>query len=155
MINTEIFEKMKFSSFGFIEPSFENTAYRLPTSHTLNTRTTAELRALISNAVHDKKDETGKTLTALVEMDCNIPMSTYKQYISGKKRHPSRAFISKLCVGLKLSIEKSNELLCAHSGVLNLTNDADAVTYYAILDKDNIYDYENELLEKCGIDSKI
>lgn len=152
MIAKEEFEKMEFKSFGFIEPSYEKSAYRLPLGFNLNARPTTELRGMISNVVHEKKEETGKTIPTLLEIDCNVSMSTYKQYISGKNRHPSRAFISKLCVGLKLSIEKSNELLRAHSGELNLTNDADAITYYAIEDKDDIFDYENELLEKCGIE---
>ena len=152
MISKEKFKEMKFDSVGFIEPIYEKTTYRLPVGFQLNECTNEEVRGMISNIVHDKKEETGKTVQALIEMDCNIPMATYKQYISGKKRHPSRAFISKLCVGLKLSIEKSNELLRAHSGELNLTNNADAVTYFAIECKDSIFDYENELFEKCGIE---
>lgn len=148
MITSEKFKSMKFETFGFIEPVYEKGEYRLPAGFKLNEKSTSEIRGMISNIVHDKKEETGKTITTLMELDCNIPMSTYMQYISGKKRHPSRAFISKLCVGLKLSLEESNKLLKAHSGELNLTNDADAITYYAIEDKDDIFDYEKELLEK-------
>lgn len=155
MISKVKFEKMQFKSFGFVELPTEKVTYRLPNGYNLNARPTAELRGMISNTVHDVKEKTGKTMEKLIVEDCNISMATYKQYISGKNRQPSRAFILKLCVGLNLSVEKSNELLSAHSGELNLTNDVDAITYYALLDGDSIYDYESELHEKCGIDYKI
>lgn len=150
MITKEKFEKMQFETFGFIEPEYEKGSYRLPAGFQLSGQSTREIRAMISNIVHEKKEETGKTIPILIEVDCDISMATYKQYISGK-RHPSRAFISKLCVGLKLSIEKANELLRAHSGELNMTNDADAVTFFALKSKDDIFDYEKELQEKCRI----
>ena len=151
MITNEEYSKMNFTSFGFTEKPHEKESYRLPAGFKLSGCSTAEIRSMISNILHDQKEKQGKSITTLLEIDCCIPLSTYKQYIGGAKRRPSRQFIAKLCVGLKLPIEDANNLFRAHSGELNLTNDADAITHFAILYKDDIFAYEKELKEKAGI----
>lgn len=152
MISKEKFSEMKFTSFGFVEPIYERESYRLPAGHRLTNHSTVTLRNKISNLIHDIKDQRHISIRALVEDECNINFDTYKKCINGSGgRHPSRLFVAKLCVGLKLSIDVANDLFRIEGGELNLTNDVDAITYYAILDKDNILDYEAELEEKAGI----
>ena len=154
MITKEIFEKMEFASFGFVESTLECSACRLPAGHILTKHSTVELRKEIVELVNKIKTERNATLVKLIEEECDIPMDTYKKYMRGDKRSPSRQFVAKLCVGLKLPIEQANKLFRIQGGELNLTNDVDAITYYAILHKDDIFDYEEELVEKAGIAMK-
>ena len=103
------------------------------------------LRSAISNLVHEVKNQRpGTTITELITNDCNIPSATYKQYISGIGL-PTRPFVGKLAVGLKLTVDEANKLFRLHSGELNLTNDVDYVTYHALVDQDSIFDYEHDL----------
>ena len=151
MISKENFEKMKFETYGFIEPEYEKGSYRLPAGHVLSNHSTVELRKAINNLVHKIKDERKTSISKLIQDECDIPIDTYKKYMNGEKRSPSRTFLSKLCVGLKLPIDEANKLFRIQGGELNLTNDVDAITYYAIICQDNIFDYEEELEEKAGI----
>lgn len=144
MITEKEFQQMKFQTFGFLEPDYGPVSCRVPKDYVMQKASLVDLRAAISNIVHDVKERKKITINDLITLHCNISMSTYKQYVSGKGE-PTRAFLCKLCVGLQLSIEEANQLLCLHSGELNLTNDADCVTYYALKTRDSIEEYEDEL----------
>lgn len=151
MITKEQFEQMKFESHGFIEPGYEKVSYRLPAGYVLSNHSTVELRKAILEVVNTLKDERKTTLSYLIEDECDIPIDTYKKYLRGENRSPSRAFVAKLCVGLKLPVAEANKLFRIQGGELNLTNDVDAITYYALVDKDSVFDYEEELAEKAGV----
>lgn len=154
MISQVDFDKIQFQSHGFIEPLPERVAQRVPPG-CKPTNDYLELRGAISNLLHDvKESRRGSTITNLLTYDCNIPIPTYKKYISGNGR-PSRSFIGKLAVGLGLSVDQANELFRLHSGVLNLTNDADFVTYHALVDRDSIDVYEAELKRFLGYQEKM
>lgn len=144
MITRSEFDKIQFQSHGFQEPTREAVSHRLPPD-SKPCNDLYLLRTTISNLVHEiKKLRTGTTMMDLISRDCDIPYATYKQYISGSGL-PSRHFVAKLAVGLKLSVDQANELFRLHSGKLNLTNDADYVTHHALMDHDSIYDYEEDL----------
>lgn len=151
MIPKEEFEKMEFDSHGFIEPNDERILYRLPRGYKFQNADNTEIRIAIVEILNEIKDQRGSTITKLLTDDCDIPMATYKQYISGKGK-VTRRFIAKICIGLKLSLEKANELFKMHSGELNMTNDVDALIYNAILTKDSIYEFEEELKERLNIE---
>ena len=146
MITQSDFNKISFESHGFFEPTndSEKVIYRVP-SDSKPLRNDVALRNAISNLVHDIKDSRkGTTIIELITIHCNISYATYKQYISRSGR-PTRPFIAKLAVGLGLSLDQANALFRLHSGELNLTNDADFVTYHALRDHDSIDYYEAEL----------
>jgi hypothetical protein len=150
MIPQSEFDQMKFETYGFIEPKKEEASHRVPKDYERQNGNFRELRNAIINTVHEFKDSRkGSTITELINYSCNIPGPTYKQYMSGKGV-PTRPFIAKICVGLGLSVDKANELFRLHSGELNLTNDADYITYNALLSHDSIYDYEEELERYTG-----
>ena len=152
MIKPDDFKKMEFTSFGFVEEKRESIAYRLPANFKPNNVGSNELRGMVSNLVNDKKKEFGyKNIEDLMEELCNIPISTYKKYMGGKNRIPTRPFMAKLCIGLKLSIDEANAFFRAQGGELNLTNDVDAIIYYALETRDTVEEYEKELAEKTGI----
>ena len=151
MIAKEKFDKMEFTSFGFTELEYGGNAYRLPEGHVLSNHSIIDLRNKISNLIHEIKEERGKSVRRLVEEDCGFYLDTYKKAMCGKGRTITRPFLARICVGLKLPIDKANELFRMQGGELNLTNNVDAITYYAILDKDSVEDYENELVEKAGV----
>lgn len=145
MISQDDFQKMTFETHGFIEPTKEKSTARLPIGYEFQNPRGRELRDAISNIVHDVKDSRkGTTITELITKSCNTSMATYKQYISGKG-YPTRPFIAKLCVGLRLTVDQANALFRLHSGELNQTNDADCITYYALLTHNTIDEYEEEL----------
>ena len=152
MIKLDNFKKMEFTSFGFVEEKQESIAYRLPANFIPNNVGSNKLRGMVSNLVNDKKKEFGyKNIEDMLEELCNIPMSTYKKYMGGKKRIPTRPFMAKLCIGLKLSIDDANVFFRAQGGELNPTNDVDAIIYYALKTHDTVEEYEKELAEKAGI----
>lgn len=151
MISKADFDRMDFLSHGPIEPRWERTAQRIPLNMKLPNGDLQTLRNAIHNLVHDVKDKRpGATITSLVTQNCNIPYPTYKQYMSGGRR-PTRTFIAKLAVGLELSPEEANRLFILHSGELNLTNDVDFITYYALKTHDDIFEYEQQLMDLAGI----
>ena len=144
MINSKDLESLHFDTIDFIEQIPATYTGRVPQGFKFSAASTADIRSAVSNIVHDAKDAKHRPIERLIELDCNIPMSTYKQYMMGKGK-PTRAFLCKICVGLGLSIEEANELLAMHSGELNMSNLSDAVTYYALKTHDLVEDYEQEL----------
>lgn len=144
MISQSDFDKITFQSHGFIKLSLESVSHRVHQG-TKRHNDLYLLRSVISNLVHEiKASRKGITITELITNDCDIPFPTYKQYISGSGL-PTRPFVAKLAVGLKLTVDQANELFRLHSGELNLSNDADYVTFHALKDHDTIYDYEKDL----------
>ena len=88
-----------------------------------------------------------------LEEKCNISQDTYKKMQSTKYKNKwTREMLGKLCVGLGMSIDEANELFLLQGGKLNETNALDKIIYCALRDKDNIYDFCEEVLEYTGRD---
>ncbi len=69
---------------------------------------------------------------------CQMNEKTLRDVISGNK-DVTRAFLYKFTVGLKLGLEKANELFSKCGGELYEKNPADYVVIHALMDKDEIY----------------
>lgn len=155
MIEKNKFLKEKFLSHGVVENKSEKAFNRVEDGWRPKNNL-AELRLLIRELVWEKSDEyrsrTNSKISdyAVIEMCCRIPQDTIKKAINGRY-NASRNFLAKFCVGLKLGIEKSNELFRIHSGELSLTNDFDYIIYHALKTKDDIDYFIEEVHEYIGI----
>lgn len=150
MITQELYDQQSFTSNGFWEPVEEKPLYRVPPDF-VNQQDLLQLQGKILTYLHGVKKRTGVTIFDLVNTHCMISYGTYKKVMGG--RWPSRQFVAQLAVGLKLSVEEANELFLLQGGTLNLTNDADFITYHALLSQDAIEDYLDELEHYLGPDA--
>ena len=157
MINRITFENQKFETHGIIEPIELSGAKRVPegwkpTADPEN----VEVRELIRNISWEKSDEyclvndLKMSSYDFVEKFCSIPTDTLKKTISGKCRL-TRTFLAKYTVGLKLELNEANELFRMHSGTLNPTNPFDFIVYNALITKDDIDFFLDEVLQYLNI----
>lgn len=159
MIAKEQFTKQKFITQNITEESEERMIWRVPNNGREVPRPDSLLREKIRDIVyheidkHEAKNHTRVSIENYVTDQCDIPYDTFKKYIGNNKKYKiSRTFIAKIAVGLKLEIDIANELFLMHSGELNLTNNFDYITYYALESKDDIAYFKRELREYTGID---
>lgn len=83
----------------------------------------------------------------IVSNACDIPASSIKHMLNGRQRI-TRHQLGKFCVGLKLSIEEAQQLFKWQGRSLSVGEDAfDTVVYYALKDKDDIWDFIDEAAE--------
>lgn len=87
-----------------------------------------------------------------LEEDCQISVTTIKKAMSTKKREnkASRSTLYKLAVGLKMSLEKANELFALCGGPLTEECLQDRICIRALEENDNIYDFIDEMLVVAG-----
>ncbi|MCL2008913.1 MAG: hypothetical protein FWG71_00010 [Synergistaceae bacterium] len=109
------------------------------------------MRLMLEAVLQSQKKETGKaksierTVWGDVEGEgCEIQYNTYRSYM-GLKRRVTRAALAKFAVGLGLSLDDANKLFRLQGGELNETNDFDYITIHALMDKDNIMVFMEEV----------
>ena len=110
------------------------------------------MRRFLEAALHSQKEKTGKakSIQRMIagesekEPGCDIPYNTYRKYM-GLKRAVTRPALAKFAVGLGLSLDDANALFRLQYGELNETNDFDYITIHALMDKDNIMDFQDEV----------
>ena len=105
----------------------------------------------IARQSYEKCNNKKIDLYSFVEEVCNIVSATYKSMQNGKRRW-TRAQLGKLCVGLGLTPEQADELFVLQEGKLSMTNNLDIVIYYALKDKDSVFDFCKEVKERIGKD---
>lgn len=87
---------------------------------------------------------------------CQIPVDTLKKTIRNdrpeakSKIKPTRNFVYKLVVGLKMSIEEANELFALCGGSLTEETAADYICLKALEHEDDIYHFLGEYKEYIG-----
>ena len=74
---------------------------------------------------------------------CQLNEKTVRNMVSGAT-DANRPFLYKFTVGLKLDLDKANELFAKCGGELYEKNKADYVVMHALMDKDDIYDFLDE-----------
>lgn len=79
-----------------------------------------------------------------LEEKCQISVSTLKSTISGKIP-PTRNFLYKFTVGLKMKLEEANELFQLCDGPLTLACKADKICIFALRDHDDIYQFIDDM----------
>lgn len=155
MIEKDQFNRIQFQSFGILEYHEMESKYKVQENWEMNNNL-AELRVNIRDVMWDECDkyrEINKVSDSdynIIELLCRIPSDTLKKGIAGKYK-VTRNFLAKFCVGLKLDVEKAESLFKQHSGELNLTNDFDYIVYHALLTKDIIDDFIEEVHNYLGI----
>lgn len=155
MIDKKEFYKQNFSSRGIIVKNNDSKAGRVPVGWKPE-NDDKKLRLLIRDIMLKETDKyrnkTNKSFGdyTIIEEACRIPTDTMKKALSGRYKI-TRNFLAKFTVGLKLGIDISNSLFKIHSGELNLTNDFDYITYFALKTKDDIDDFIEEIDKFLGI----
>ena len=110
------------------------------------------MRRILEAILLSQKEKTGKakSIQRMIagesekEPGCDIPYNTYKKYM-GLKRTVTRYALAKFAVGLGLSLSDANELFRLQDGELNESNDFDYITIHALMDKDNVLDFQEEV----------
>ena len=110
------------------------------------------MHRMLEAILQSQKEKTGKakSIQRIIagesekEPGCDIPYNTYKKYM-GLKRTITRSALAKFAVGLSLSLNDANDLFRLQNGVLNETNDFDYITIHALMDNDNIMDFQDEV----------
>lgn len=151
MIRESEFRKVKFTSHGIREP--DRSLTRVPEGWS---RTNVDIRMQLRDIMLEKTDlyrKQRKVKTSdynIIELCCRIPNDTMKKALNGKY-NITRNFLAKFTVGLQLELDQANDLFRQHSGNLDLTNDFDFIVYHALLSKDGIDDFIEEVHEHLGI----
>jgi hypothetical protein len=144
MVNESEFTNRHFETRGIIEPMARVRADYAPQQ---NQRELAHsMSQLLGTLLRSQKETTGKTasIERTVADRCDIPYNTYKKYI-GLKRQITRVALAKFAVGLRLSLDDANKLFRLQGGELNETNDFDYIIIHALMDKDDIQDFQDEV----------
>ena len=151
MIRESEFRKMYFASHGIREP--EESVTRVPEGWS---RTNVDIRMQLRDIMLEKTDsyrEQQKVKMSdynIIDLCCRIPPDTMKKSLNGRYKI-TRNFLAKFAVGLQLEIDQANDLFRQHSGSLELTNDFDFIVYHALLSKDGIDDFTEEVYQYLGI----
>ena len=147
--------KQKFLTYGIIE-NHDKKSYRVPQGSSFPHNDLVKLRETVRDLVIEKAEdyrmENNVKVSDLniIEICCRIPTDTTKKAINGSYKI-TRNFLAKFSVGLKLDLKTANTLFRTHSGELNLTNGFDFVVHYALLSKDEIDDFIEEVYMLLGI----
>jgi len=150
MVNESEFRNRHFETRGVIEPIARVAADYKP--HQDQRELVHSMRRMLESVLQSQKEEAGKvksiqrimTGESEKEPGCDIPYNTYKKYM-GLKRTVTRLALAKFAVGLSLSLDDANELFRLQGGELNETNDFDYITIHALMDKDNVMDFQEEV----------
>lgn len=153
MIKEADFQKMTFKTHGVVEPESPKPAMKVPQGWS---PTHTDIRSQLSDLVLEKTDEYREKHKVkmsnynVIEHCCRIPTDTMKKALNGKYRI-TRNFLAKFTVGLQIDLAQANEIFRKHSGQLDLTNDFDFIVYHALLSKDGVDDFMEEVDRYLGI----
>ena len=150
MVDETEFRNRHFETIGVIEPFARVAADYKPQQD--QRELVHSMRRMLEAILLSQKEETGKakSIQRMIagesekEPGCDIPYNTYKKYM-GLKRAVTRPALAKFSIGLGLSLDDANKLFRLQDGALNESNDFDYITIHALMDKDNILDFQEEV----------
>ena len=150
MVDATEFRNRHFETRGIIEPIARVAHDYKPLQD--QRELVHSMRLTLEAVLLSQKEKTGKAksiqnMVAGVsekEPGCDILYNTYKKYM-GLKRPVTRSALAKFAVGLGLSLKDANELFRLEGGELNETNDFDYITIHALMDRDNVLDFQDEV----------
>ena len=133
----------------FSNISTNNSAFRL-TSADLDgmPEDTVDLNALrrkLSEILHDRFHDN----ITLIETDCDIKRDTFQRVLRGK-RNPTYDFLSKLCVGAKLSMDEAYELFLLIGYELSCNIKPDYILMCELNNGCDICEYDADMRKYCN-----
>lgn len=156
MIDANDFSSQIFQTYEINEHVLPSGLHRVPKGIPLPPHDHIELRKQIQELVlakaNDYRIQSGIKMSDydVIELHCRIPSDTLKKTISGRC-NLTRNFLAKFSVGLKLDVCEANKLFLLHSGDLNLTNAFDFIVYHALISRDGIESFCQEVFKYIGI----
>ena len=107
-----------------------------------------ELLRKLRNVFHANA-KNASNIAVYVAMRCDLSDSTVQKVLTGKRAVTSE-FLGKICVGLALSPEETDELFKMYGQPLDYERSLfEAITICAVRDRDSIDSYVNELEQYC------
>jgi len=131
------------------EENYYNSKFVTPEEITRFEKSENELRYKLMNLISDYGEIHGYKRVKTIEMfaeECRTSETTLKKCINGTQPI-SRKLLYKISVGLKMNLEKVNELFALCGGVLTRSDKLDYICINALRDNDDIDFFIDQVYE--------